>query len=100
MANKGLVDGLHITSKKVYGLCEACLYGKAIRRPFDEKLEHETEVLERVHIDLFGQTRSTIKLPHFLPNKQSETTLKEFHRFHVKAQNQMKLMGGRNWITA
>lgn len=105
MANKGLVDGLDITSKKVHGLCEACLYGKAIRRAFDENLSHESEVLERVHIDLFGQTRtqslggasylmlftdgrSTTKFPSFLSNKRSETTLKEFHRFRVKAQNQ------------
>lgn len=105
MASKGLVDGLNITSKKVYGLCESCLFGKAIRRPFDENLTHETEVLERVHIDLFGQTRtqslggatylvlftdgrSTLKSPAFLSNKRAETTLKEFHRFRVKAENQ------------
>lgn len=107
MANKGLVDGLDITSRKVHGLCEACLYGKAIRRPFDENLEHETEVLERVHIDLFGPTRtqslggasylmlftdgrSTVKVPACLPNKRSETTLKEFHKFRVKAENQTR----------
>lgn len=61
MANRNLVDGLHITSKKVHGLCKPCLFGKAIRRPFDKTLVHETEVLECVHIDLFGPTRTQSK---------------------------------------
>ncbi|KAJ3833859.1 hypothetical protein F5878DRAFT_545816, partial [Lentinula raphanica] len=59
MQSQGLVDGLDIKSKQVLGMCEDCLYGKAKRRPFDEKVTHETEVLERVHIDLWGPARTT-----------------------------------------
>lgn len=40
MSNRNLVNGLRITSKEVYGLCEACLYSKAKRRAFDKNLEH------------------------------------------------------------
>ncbi|GAW02791.1 retrovirus-related pol polyprotein [Lentinula edodes] len=103
MSSKNLVDGLKITSKKVEGMCESCLYGKATRRPFDEKVVHESEVLERVHIDLWGQSRtksrggatwmilftdgrSTVKVPDFLSNKQAGTTLKSFHRYCLKAE--------------
>ncbi|KAF5387409.1 hypothetical protein D9757_007833 [Collybiopsis confluens] len=100
MASKNLVDGLHIKSKKVLGMCEACLYGKATRRPFDEKVVHETEVLERVHLDLFGPARtrsrggaeymmlctdggSAMRVPYFLPDKRANTMLKEFHRYRA-----------------
>ncbi|KAF8830805.1 hypothetical protein HHX47_DHR2000963 [Lentinula edodes] len=103
MSSKNLVDGLHITSRKVEGMCEPCLYGKATRRPFDEKVVHESEVLERVHIDLWGQSRtksrggatwmilftdgrSTVKVPDFLSNKLAATTLKSFHRYCLKAE--------------
>lgn len=39
-------------------MCEDCLYGKAMKHPFDEVLTHESEVLEQAHIDLFGPSRT------------------------------------------
>lgn len=106
MANRNLVDGLNITSKDVHGMCEDCLYGKAVRRPFDEVLTHETEVLERVHMDLFGPARtpsrggatylmlctdgrSSFRVPYYLNNKRKETGLKALQEYHVMAEKQM-----------
>jgi hypothetical protein len=47
MANRNLVNGLDVSTKAVSGMCEDCLYAKATKRPFDEVLEHETDVLVR-----------------------------------------------------
>ncbi|KII83199.1 hypothetical protein PLICRDRAFT_64967, partial [Plicaturopsis crispa FD-325 SS-3] len=57
LISKGMVEGLDISGKSVHGQCEDCIFGKQARRPFDEVVEHETEVLERVHIDLWGPSQ-------------------------------------------
>ena len=48
------------TYEKGQGQCEDCIMRKHTQRPFDENPTRETEVLERVYIDLWGpaQTRS------------------------------------------
>jgi hypothetical protein len=58
MASKGLVDGLVITRKLLRGMCEDCILGKQDKAPFDDFVVHETEPLERVHVDLWGQART------------------------------------------
>src|SRR5271155_55858 len=40
-----LVNGLEITSKDVIGKCEDCIIGNQKRRPYDENITPETEVL-------------------------------------------------------
>jgi hypothetical protein len=74
-------------------------------RPFDKVLEHEVEVLERVHLDLWGPARtksqggavymalftngqSSVQMPYFLPNKLASTILKILHDFCVLAERQ------------
>ncbi|GAW08070.1 retrotransposon Ty1-copia subclass [Lentinula edodes] len=86
-------------------MCEDCIYGKATKHPFDEVLTHETEILERVHIDLFGPSRtrtrggasylmlctdgkSSFRVPHFLDNKRKETGVKALHEYRVMAETQ------------
>ncbi|GAW04347.1 retrotransposon Ty1-copia subclass [Lentinula edodes] len=105
MSNRNLVDGLNITKRDVHGMCEDCLYGKATKRPFDEVLTHESEVLERVHMDLFGPSRtqsrggavylmlctdgrSSFRVPYYLTNKRKETGLKALHEYRVMAEKQ------------
>ncbi|KAF8831255.1 hypothetical protein HHX47_DHR1000495 [Lentinula edodes] len=105
MLNRKLVDGLNITNREVRGMCEDCLYGKATKHPFDEVLTHETEVLERVHLDLFGpartQTRggatylmlctdgkSSFRVPYYLTNKRKETGVKALHEYRTMAEKQ------------
>ncbi|KAF8823389.1 hypothetical protein HHX47_DHR10000136 [Lentinula edodes] len=108
MHRHNLVDGLQITSKKVDGKCELCIFGKSTHRPFDEKLTHETKVLEHIHLDLFGLTRtqsiggaiwmflatdgrSSVKAPSFLTNKQKETVLAAVHDWRTMAERQTGL---------
>jgi hypothetical protein len=55
MATRGLVDGLVITRKMLWGMCEDCVLGKQDKAPFDDVVTHETEPLERVHVNLWGQ---------------------------------------------
>ena len=114
-----MVDGLNITSREVVGMCEDCLYGKATRRPFDEKVTHKTEVLERVHVDLWGPARtesigrkswmmictdgrSSYRIPFFLSSKEKEVTLAAFRQYHVTGERQtgrklkvLRIDGGR-----
>ncbi len=58
---KQLVDGLDIVPgmKEATGMCEDCIYGKQTNRPYDEVVTPETEMLERVHMDLWGPARVT-----------------------------------------
>jgi hypothetical protein len=49
LMSKKLVDGLIVTSQKVAGMCEDCIFGKQTRRPFDEVVTPEMEINERVH---------------------------------------------------
>ncbi|KII84467.1 hypothetical protein PLICRDRAFT_79272, partial [Plicaturopsis crispa FD-325 SS-3] len=57
MISKGMVEGLDVSGKGGQGQCEDCIFGKQARRPFDEVVEPETEVLEWVHIDLWGPSQ-------------------------------------------
>lgn len=62
MGCKQVVKGMNITTcEKRQGSCKDCIMGKHTRRPFDDNPTRETEVLERVYIDLWGpaQTQST-----------------------------------------
>ncbi|KIY61002.1 hypothetical protein CYLTODRAFT_363489, partial [Cylindrobasidium torrendii FP15055 ss-10] len=57
LAASGLVEGMEVTGKKVEGRCVDCILGKAHKHPFDDIVIPEKEVLERVHLDLFGKAR-------------------------------------------
>lgn len=102
---KDLVDGLDITSTVMDGKCVDCIHGKQSRRPFDEIVDHETEVLERIHLDLWGKARtrsvggkeymmlltdgkSGCRDVYFLENKQSKTTLEAFKLYVTKVERQ------------
>lgn len=106
MAKKGLVDGLDIVgSVEPEGKCEDCIYGKQTARPYDQVVERETEVLERVYIDLWGPARvrsvggaeymmafndggSSYRVGYFLNSKSADTTLTAFAEFHVKSERE------------
>ncbi|THH07509.1 hypothetical protein EW146_g9294 [Bondarzewia mesenterica] len=49
------VDGMAVKAGNAPdAVCEDCLAGRQTRRPFDEVVERETEVGERIHGDLMG----------------------------------------------
>ena len=52
-----LVNGLEITSKEIIGKCEDCIIGNQKRRPYDEDIIPETEVLRLTNIDIWGPAR-------------------------------------------
>jgi hypothetical protein len=106
MGHEQVVKGMEVTTyKKGQGLCEDCVMGKHIRRPFDDNPTRETDVLERVYIDLWGPARTRSnggklymmqavdrKSAHtegyYLAEKNAETTLEAFRSYHVMAERQ------------
>lgn len=105
LRTKGVVDGLEFTTLETNGQCEDCIYGKQTRRAFDEVVVHEKELLERIHIDLWGPARTTsaggkkwlmlcidgassCRDGYFLSNKESGTTLAAFRIYVAKVERQ------------
>lgn len=109
----GLIEGLEICGQGTVEpgtvepdhICEPCKLGKAVRKPFDDTVSHETLPLERVHVDLWGRARtqsqgganymmligdggSGCKFPEFLANKQAATILEKFTAWHLEAERQ------------
>lgn len=55
MARKQLVDGFYIEGDlDLKGICKDCVYGKHTAHLYDETVVAKKDVLERVHIDLWG----------------------------------------------
>ena len=106
MGHKQIVKGMNITTyEKGQGSCEDCIMGKHTWRPFDKNPARETEVLERIYMDLWGPARtrsnggkqymmqavngkSTHTEGYYLADKNVETTLEAFKSYHVMAERQ------------
>ena len=55
LIKKGLVSGLDTVSQlQIMGTCKDCIFGKMHVRAYNEEVVHEAEILEYVHIDLWG----------------------------------------------
>ena len=106
MISKQLVDGLHTYGDlSMRGQCENCIYGKYTSQPYNKNVAKETDVLERVHIDIWGpaQTQSAGGLRYFmmmmdgfssyrtvtfLPAKSADITLKVLKSYQTEAERQ------------
>ncbi|KAJ3492188.1 hypothetical protein NLJ89_g11264 [Agrocybe chaxingu] len=106
MARKNLVDGLNITEgEKAPGMCEDCIYGKQMARPYDEDYEPESETLALVHVDLWGPARvrstggakylmiltddaSSFRKPYFLSDKSGDATLQAIKEYRAESERQ------------
>lgn len=125
LKSKNLVLGLDIIEeeKEPEGVCEDCIFGKQTRRPFDTDVTPETEILERVHMDLWGPARvestggkkylmlavdgaSSHSEGYFLENKKAETTLSAMKHYHAMAERQtgkklkkIRTDGGGEWVS-
>jgi len=66
MSKKVMVEGLSITrNMDTPGQCEDCILGKHATRPYDEEVIPEKEVLEHVHIDMWGPASvKSVGVPH------------------------------------
>jgi len=55
MVTENLVDGLNICGESsIGGLCEDCVYGKHTVHPYNDNKSREKEILECIHIDIWG----------------------------------------------
>jgi GAG-pre-integrase domain len=106
MGHEQVVKGIDVTTyEKGQGSCKDCIMGKHTRRPFNDNLSQETEVLERVYINLWGPARtrsnggkrymmqavdrkSTHAEGYYLAEKSAKTTLEAFKSYHVMAERQ------------
>ena len=105
MSRKGMVEGLSITrDMNIPGQCEDCILGKHAARPYDEEVILEEDILEHIHIDMWGPASvrsvggalylmvlvdggSAMKFGYPLSHKTEELTLQVFSEFHVAAEH-------------
>jgi len=117
-----LVDGLMTQGElSMNGLCKDCIFGKHATHPFNGAGSRETELLERIHIDIWGPSQiqsaggctyfmliidgfSSYKTIAFLGTKSADVTLNVLKAYHVKAEQQtgkklkcIRLNMGKEW---
>jgi len=106
MISKKLVDGLHMHGDlTIKEQCEDCIYGKHTSRPYTENTAKEKNILERVHIDIWGPVQhqsagrsqyfiimldgfSSYRTVTFLSSKLADITLKVFKSYQREAEHQ------------
>jgi len=86
------------------GQCKDCILGKHTAHPYDEEVIPKKEVLECVHIDMWGPASvksvegalylmvlvdggSAMKFSYSLSHKTGDLTLQVFSEFHVAAEH-------------
>lgn len=122
MAAKNLVDGMNIDGDmRMLGKYKDCIYGKHATHPFNDNGEREKEVLEHVHMDIWGPTsvhsaggglyfmliidgHSSFQTVAIISSKSADVTLKVFKAYHIEAKKQtgkklqrIHLDMGREW---
>jgi len=122
MATRNLVDGLSISGELTMGgRCEDCIFGKHTAHPYNDVGHCKTEVLERIHIDIWGPSQmqsaggvsyfmlfmdgfSSYRTMAFLRTKSADVTLKVFSTYQTEAEHQtgkklrrVRLDMGREW---
>jgi len=122
MISGKLVDGLMTQGElSINGLCEDCIFGKYATHPFNGTGSRETELLERIHIDIWGPSQiqsaggctyfmliidgfSFYKTVAFLKTKSADVTLNVLKAYHVEAERQtgkklkcIRLDMGKEW---
>lgn len=122
MLRLNLVDGLDVDGRcELGGMCEDCIYGKHTAHPHSEKGKVETEVLERIHVDIWGPApvqsvggsrylmvvvdgASSFRTVFPLSDKSADTTLARLRDFQTQSELQtgkklkrIRLDMGREW---
>ena len=104
LLRKELVDGLIIEEDgNAPGKCEDCILGKHAAWLYDKEVEPKDEVLEHIHVDLWGPASvksvggalylmvlvdggSSMKFGYPLSHKTADLTLQVFTEFHLEAE--------------
>jgi len=122
MSRKEMVEGLSITGDmNIPGQCEDCILGKHAACLYDEEVIPEEEVLERIHINMWGPASiksvggasylmvlvdggSAMKFGYPLSHKTGDLTLQVFSKFHVAVECitgrrllKVRIDGGCEW---
>ena len=122
MSKKAMVEELSVTGDMdTPGQCKDCILGKHATCPYNEEVIPEKEVLEHVHINMWGPAsvksvggasylmvlvdgRSAMKFGYPLSHKTGELTLQVFSKFHIatecitgKRLLQVQIDGGHEW---
>lgn len=104
LIKKGLVSGLDtIGQLQMMETCEDCIFGKMHMRAYDKEVVCEAEILEHVHIDLWGPSlvvsasgacyfmlimdgASAFQYIEFLREKTADATLDMLKKFLAEAE--------------
>jgi len=123
MAAKTMTNGLNVARELTMGgRCKDCIFGKHSTHPFNDNGYQETEILERIHVNIWGPSLtqsagrahyfmllidgySSYKTVAFLRSKSADITLNVFKTYHNEAKhqtgNKMKQVRfdmGREWF--
>ena len=123
MISQDLVDGLNVQGElNMSRQCEDCIFGKHTTHPFNGKGDREKELLERIHLDIWGPAQmksaggalyflvlmdgfSSYRTVTFLSEKSADSTLKVFQTYLTEAERQtgkrikrIRLDMGREWL--
>jgi len=104
MISEKLVDGL-TTKGELFmnSLCEDCIFGKYATHLFNETGSQETELLKRIHIDIWRPSQvqsaegctyfmlimdefSSYKTVAFLKTKSADVMLNILEAYHIEAE--------------
>jgi hypothetical protein len=106
MVHEGLVDGLEVDGlMEMKAMCEDCIYGTHTTHPFQDSVPPETDILQRVYIDIWGPATvnsaggvryfmllmdgaTSYWSIYFLSTKSADVTLHAFWDFHAQAERQ------------
>lgn len=125
MVAKSQVTGIDIKGlAEIKGICEDCVFGKHSARPYNEHTPTEENVLNRIHIDIWGPAStqsaggakyfmllvdgaSSYCQAYFLSSKSADVTLKVFQDYLAKAERQtgkklkwVRMDMGKEWLNS
>jgi len=123
MIRNKLVDRMNTYGEMALGgMCKNCIFGKHTSHPYNGTTVKERDVLEHIHIDLWGPAQvqsaggahyfmaitddfSSYRTVAFLASKSAEATSKVFKAYHKEAEHQtrrklkrIRLDMGREWF--
>lgn len=122
MVTRELVKGIDIRGPhEIGGICEDCVFGKHSARPYNESSPVEENVLDRVHIDIWGPATtqsaggakyfmllmdgaSSYRQVYFLSSKSANVTFEDYlakaERQTGKKVKRVRMDMGKEWLNS
>jgi hypothetical protein len=104
MLKEKLVDGINASGvAEMKSMCKDCIFGKHTTHPFNDSTPANTNVLECIHVDLWGPSpvisaggakyfmllvddATSFRQVYFLSSKLAEATLNVFKDYHRQVE--------------